>query len=189
MKKFEPFACDSCGGRVTLRSAPGRTREYRAAVSLSIPNDYEIPTCEQCEETYVSLEEAAELDALQKPKFLEWQETRVSDLISKIRRAHPGLSLRALERICGVTGTYLSHLTGGRNEVGQPLLNYLEVLALHPEEVERRQRCESFDEAYLKSCRVGLTMSREPWSAPRGGYTVPSQDPPTQPIDASKVSA
>jgi len=58
--------CSECGGTVELRSAPGRTREYRRGVFLEIPEDFGIPTCMLCGEEMMVPEVSDRLDRLSK---------------------------------------------------------------------------------------------------------------------------
>ena len=56
------FDCDLCRGPVTKATGPGRTREYRAGITLEIPEDLAIPTCRKCGETYLTTAEAEALE-------------------------------------------------------------------------------------------------------------------------------
>lgn len=48
--------CPDCGGRVELRSATGKTREFLRGVHLPIPGDIELPTCVKCGELSMNAE-------------------------------------------------------------------------------------------------------------------------------------
>lgn len=176
------FECDLCGGTVERTAKPGRMREYRPGVPpLPIPDDYVLPVCKECGELYISEESAKRLDELQRPAFMEWQKATVGRLIEKIQRATPGITNREIERICGVTPTYLSHILHGRKEIGQTLLNYLEALALYPEEVHRRRSGKSFDQSYLQSCGAALSNR----CSSRSQYVPYVPSPQRCPVDAS----
>jgi len=56
--------CGECGGQVELQAKSGRTREFVPGVHLPIPDDFEIPTCVKCEETYMSPEVSGPLDSI-----------------------------------------------------------------------------------------------------------------------------
>lgn len=64
------FRCAECGGGVRLASGEGRMREYLAGVRLPIPDDFLLPTCSACGETYESPEISSRLDALQAKQLL-----------------------------------------------------------------------------------------------------------------------
>lgn len=56
--------CAVCGGSVQLLALAGRTRELRHGIDLPIPEDFEIPTCSQCGEEYMTPEISGPLDQL-----------------------------------------------------------------------------------------------------------------------------
>ena len=64
LKAFKPFTCIECGGSVQLRSGMGRTRECVRGVKSKIPDDFLLPTCGRCGETYMSPEISSVLDEL-----------------------------------------------------------------------------------------------------------------------------
>jgi len=63
------FHCGNCGWDVRLRTGKGRTREYRKGLFLSIPDDFEIPTCSHCGDTYMSPDISTPLDAILAEQF------------------------------------------------------------------------------------------------------------------------
>jgi transcriptional regulator with XRE-family HTH domain len=140
--------CQQCGGVVREKTGGDRTFEYRRGLPLPVPDDFAIATCETCGETYMTAEEYRDLADRQKPAFLAWQKEHVARVLRTIRDANK-TTLREIERACGVTGTYLSHLLAGRNEASQPLINLLEALALYPAEYRRQLAgTESWESAY-----------------------------------------
>lgn len=138
MKKFRSFQCGSCGDKVELMRGEGRTREYRFGVSLPIPDDALVATCRGCGETWSTAEEAAELHALQAPAFAAWQRRHCAKVVARIQATH-GATLREIERACGVTATYLSHVLSGRKEASATLLRLLEAYSLAPSEYARQR--------------------------------------------------
>lgn len=81
--KTEPgFRCGECGGSVLPRARPGRTREFKRGVYLSIPDDFEIPTCVACDEEYMSLDISEPLDAILGREF----EKHRSEAMTKLPR-------------------------------------------------------------------------------------------------------
>lgn len=140
------FSCVECGGAVRSRTGRGRTREYRTGLPLPVPDDFPILTCSSCGETYLSEDDDKRLDAAQKPAYLQWQRQHLSEVIATIQYKKPDLSLRALERACGVTPSYLSHVSKGRRVASATLIHLLEAYAVYPAELERH-------------------IERRPWSA------------------------
>ncbi len=59
-----PFRCSECGTRVaSARPRPDATWEVRHGVSMSLPDDVLVPTCEHCGEWFV---DGALTDCIQK---------------------------------------------------------------------------------------------------------------------------
>lgn len=71
------FACVECGADVIMRDGPGRVEVHRFGrngapdVTLAVPKDFAIPTCEACGETYMTCPEQDEL----------WRRWRAEELI------------------------------------------------------------------------------------------------------------
>lgn len=63
-KSFKPFPCPGCGESVQLRSGTGRMREVIRGVKSKIPDDFLLPTCGGCGETYMYPEISSTLDKL-----------------------------------------------------------------------------------------------------------------------------
>jgi hypothetical protein len=59
---MKPFDCDICGGKVTMKTGPGRKQEFRTDVFLDVPVDFPIAECEKCHETYMTTKESEQLD-------------------------------------------------------------------------------------------------------------------------------
>lgn len=64
LEAFKPFACVQCGGSVQLRSGEGRTREVVRGIKSKIPDDFLLPMCGTCGETYMYPEISSVLDKL-----------------------------------------------------------------------------------------------------------------------------
>jgi hypothetical protein len=52
------FDCDLCGGPVIMATGPGLKYEYLPGIILDIPADLSVPICQECNETYLTTEEA-----------------------------------------------------------------------------------------------------------------------------------
>jgi transcriptional regulator with XRE-family HTH domain len=148
--RFAPFRCAECGDMVRLEKGPGRTEEYRRGVLLPVPADFEIPTCPTCGERYLSAERGERLARLQAPMFAEWQRALVAPLVAAIRKEN-GVTLRQIERACGVSDTYLSHVVAGRKEASLTLIRLLEAFAHAPSEFIRQLNGEPWSLAVVAS--------------------------------------
>ena len=60
---LETFNCDWCGGIVRFVTGFNRIRN-----NLAVPDDFELATCENCLETYVTSEEIKQLEAFNEQK-------------------------------------------------------------------------------------------------------------------------
>lgn len=150
MTRVKPFRCGECGSLVKALKRRGRTREYRRGVLLPVPDDFPIPTCVGCGEEYLSVAEAEALDRLQQPVFVERQKRHCGEVVDRIKATH-GVTLRAIEQACGVTGTYLSHVLAGRKEASATLVYLLEAYSLSESEFRRRLSGGSWAQAPLPS--------------------------------------
>jgi transcriptional regulator with XRE-family HTH domain len=131
---------------------------YRRGSKYELPADFEVPTCSACGAMFFdeSLREAAK--AALKPMYLADQRTHLTFLMETIHEK-AGVSNRDVERACGVTRTYLSHLLKGRKEASEPLIGLLEAFAIHPADVHRRlQRQGAHD---TESVRVAIHAEEE----------------------------
>ena len=130
--------CTEClEGQLVPQSGEGRMFTYRRGSRYELPAHFEVPTCDHCGALFFdeSLREAAK--AVLKPMYLADQRTHLTFLVETIH-AMARVSNRDVERACGVTPTYLSHLLKGRKEASEPLIGLLEAFAIHPAEVHRR---------------------------------------------------
>lgn len=130
------FHCAECGGDVVLAVGPGRTELHRRGVELPVPADFAIPTCRLCGETYLTADESARLAELQRPAFDELLKRQAAKLVELLTARHR-IPLRRLEAACGVTATYLSHVTSGDKVPSVQLLRLLEAFHAAPDELER----------------------------------------------------
>jgi hypothetical protein len=155
-----PKNCEVCGKAVEIKSGPGRTQEYRPGLALPVPDDFPIPTCTGCGEEYVSEQDYRAIHETQKSHFIDWQKGYVRRVVDAIRSANKA-NLRDIERACGVTGTYLSHVLGGRNEASSTLFHLLEAFALYPAEFQRQRDGGDWGTAYEGSLRARGPNARD----------------------------
>jgi hypothetical protein len=130
------FHCADCGGDVVLAVGPGRTAPHRRGVELPVPADFAIPTCALCGETYLTAGESARLAELQRPAFDQHLKRQAAKLVELLTARHR-IPIRRLEAACGVTATYLSHVTSGDKVPSVQLVRLLEAFHAAPDELER----------------------------------------------------
>ena len=136
--------CPECGGRVELRAAAGRKREVRRGVFLEIPEDFGIPTCVACGEESMVPEVSEPLDRLLSEMYVARQAETARSCIGTIQERH-GVTQQQVEAACGVTASYLSHVTSGKREASRTLMRLIEVFALFPEAFDYALRGQPFD--------------------------------------------
>jgi transcriptional regulator with XRE-family HTH domain len=137
------LVCTQCGGSVRAKAGPGRTHEFRPGITLPIPNDLLINTCEECGETYLIDSEADQLEQ----RLHESYAAYCKELI-EVTRERAGVTLRELERAAGVTPTYFSHITSGRKQPSLTLVRLLQAFAVHPQEIHRHLEGQDWKRAY-----------------------------------------
>lgn len=138
--------CTQCGGSVRAKARAGRTHEFRPGITLPIPDDLLINTCEECGETYLNDSEADQLEQ----RLHESYAAYCKNLI-EVTRERAGVTLRELEKAAGVTPTYFSHITSGRKQPGLTLVRLLQAFAAHPQEVHRHLDGQGWKRAYRQS--------------------------------------
>jgi hypothetical protein len=158
---FKPFRCPACGAGVQLVTGPGRTAAYQVDLDLPVPDDFAIPTCSGCGEEYLTAEEGAALARAQAPAYASWQREHVRPLLETIKRAH-GVTVRDIERVCGVGRTYLSHVGSGTKEASRTLVNLLEAYAREPQEFQRKLQGGAWNSPRLCWPPSGATFSEAP---------------------------
>lgn len=130
------FRCAECGANVREATGPGRRSEYRRGIELPVPDDFAIPTCEECGEEYFTATLAKRLAKRQAPAYEAWLKERAAALIDQLRDQHATTQWH-LESACGVTRTYFSHLVRGKRKPSLTLVRLLESFAASPAVLER----------------------------------------------------
>ncbi|MBK8995683.1 MAG: helix-turn-helix transcriptional regulator [Myxococcales bacterium] len=98
---------------------------------MTIPDDYEVPTCDGCGTVYMTQELTRRLDKVFRRKYLERQQALLGRLVQTLRVRHEATQ-RDIERACGVTPSYLSHLLAGRREASVTLVRLIEAFVISP---------------------------------------------------------
>lgn len=102
---IQSFCCSECGGKVRITTGPGRTREYKRGIPpLPLPDDFPLPTCERCGETYVLAETEEELSRILEESYQKQYgdkntvdvhtESVVSDKLEQIKELRQKLAER-----------------------------------------------------------------------------------------------
>lgn len=137
MTEFKPITCPECGHEVRLARGVGRTREYRRGVPpMPIPDDFDVPTCSNCGETFMLAETLPALEESQHQAYLSWQSSHLEEIVRVLSERH-GASKRQIAGICGVTPSHLSHLLAGTDAASVTLLRLMESLLVCRSEFER----------------------------------------------------
>jgi hypothetical protein len=127
---MKTFVCPACGkGTVAPRGGKGRSFPYRQVPALEIADDFLIPTCDSCNEMFISATVAKKLDA-----HLERQYQRLlADVVkSAIARIATHAPQQELEQLLGLSHGYLSKLRNGKREPSPTLVGELMMLAENP---------------------------------------------------------
>ena len=172
--------CSSCGGRVTPRSGTGRFRSFRWGISLPIPDDVEIPTCERCGELYVSAEQAPELERRMQAVFKTWAADHVAKIIKVLALRH-SVNQRQIARICDITPSHLSHILGAQKPPSITLIRLLEAFVACASEFERQRQGKAF--------QLGSAFPHAVRTVQREGFLVGTATGSYEHLDSAPVSA
>lgn len=126
------FDCYECGKAVRMTPGGPGEYEYRPGIRLAIPPDVELPTCEGCGEMYLDDDEVERRANAMRPVYAEYCRGLVTTICTQA-----GVTRRELAQCVDVDRTYISHVVSGTKRPSLALVRLLQVLARHPEEVER----------------------------------------------------
>lgn len=155
--------CNECGARaVTVKTGPGRDYQYRRGFIMELPEELEVPTCDACGAMFINGALEDEVRALLKPEHDQSQASHVGFLIEVIRE-RTGLSNRKIEKACGLTPTYLSHVLAGRREASETLIGLLEAYAVCPSEAVRRLERKSAHDTESVKAALNATANPSRW--------------------------
>lgn len=126
MSEFVSRRCRECGvGKVRLSARPGRKARFRT-LNLTVPSDFELPTCDNCGAEWLNEEFASKLDSVLEMQYREDLSSRVKSALEKVVVA---TSQRDLERLLGLSHGYLSKLRSGDRAPSPDLVAVLTLLA------------------------------------------------------------
>jgi len=122
--------CRACGkGTIRPERKAGREWSFQG-LSLVVPADFEVPTCDHCGEAWLDPDRAEALDDLLERQYQERLHARLQDAISIISHHR---SQRALEQLLGLSQGYLSHVLSGRKTPSTQLVLTLVLIARDPD--------------------------------------------------------
>jgi hypothetical protein len=128
--------CGECGGTVDMLPAVGETREFRTGTRVEIPRGTPIPKCGECGEIYFSRADDVRIDKIIRRVVAIREAEHYRECVARLQRTR-NVTVRDIERACGVTATYLSHVMGGRRVPSATLTRLLEAFVACPSELER----------------------------------------------------
>jgi hypothetical protein len=128
--------CFECGGPLVLEGS-GSSFTYCRGSDLELPPDFLVPTCTKCGAEFFDEELEKKARELIQPIFLERQTKHLKFLLARIQdKTH--MSMREIEKACGVLGTSLTPILSGEIEASDTLVGLLESFARYPAEAKRR---------------------------------------------------
>ena len=131
MSKFVERRCRECGkGTIRLLAEPGRTWQYKRLI-LTVPTDFEIPTCDQCGEEWLDSKRADALDDILRDLYTD-RLTSLFELAVLVLRKYR--SQRALERLLGLSQGYLSKVLSRKKTPSEVLVTQVVLIAKSPDE-------------------------------------------------------
>jgi hypothetical protein len=155
------FTCSECGGDVVAKTGPGRTMEYRRGCPpMPVPEDFSIPTCAACGDTYVAVDAESRLTELLEASFLAWQKEHLRAVVGHITTAHNATAAQ-VANVAGVTRQHLQAVVDGDMLVTVTLQRLLECYATVPQTFT------------LHSLREDADESASPKPAPAANETAP----------------
>ncbi len=108
----------------------GRTARYRSLAGLPVPDDFEIPTCEQCGSEWVDGATAEAMDTVLERVYRQQLQSSVA---ADLQRLNEHVTQRRLEESLGLSQGYLSKVRSGASRPSAVLARCLRLLAADPE--------------------------------------------------------
>lgn len=135
---MKPETCPTCEkGEIRTFKGPGRTRPFRCVASLSVPDEFGIPTCTHCGDEFLPAKETLRLNAGLEEAFGRLTSLRLDESLALLAGDHR--KRREIESAIGVSAGYLSRLTSGK-EPSAPLTSLLMVLSSRADALDELKR-------------------------------------------------
>jgi hypothetical protein len=123
--------CPSCErGTLTNRGGRGRRFPHRIFRELELPEDVELPTCDNCGKIIFNPKIAAAFDEGMSRAYQSQLSQLISEALSKLTPAF--MTQQDLERALGLSRGYISKLKGGK-ESSAVIAGLLGLLAVDPQ--------------------------------------------------------
>ncbi len=126
------FPCPECGGEVIPTTKSGRKTRYYT-MTLSVPDDIAIPTCNNCGEEYSDAQTAKAVDESVAPLYDRRLREMAKAALEKLAKE---IKQNRLENLLGLSEGYLSKLRSGAKTPSPELVVNLTLLAKHPGQVD-----------------------------------------------------
>lgn len=145
------FSCARCGAKVVPQKGRDRFRDYRRDLALPIPDDFLLPTCTGCGETYESPRISERLDKLQSKVFRQacsnFCKQVVRTLLSRPRLGRE-IAVCDIDRVCGVENGYIDRVIAEKTTPSMTYILLLEAYLASPK-------------AFAKAIRHTIAIDKE----------------------------
>jgi hypothetical protein len=152
------FTCSECGGPVSLKTGVGRTKEFRRGdPPMPVPEDFAIPTCMECGESYLQVDQEAALNTILEAAYREWSKGHLRAIVDGLMRRTEA-TLSEVACVLGLTTSFLQALLDGELTVSIGTERLLEAYAVYPPAFEvhlRADRAEAEPEPEMKKLHAG----------------------------------
>jgi hypothetical protein len=129
MSRTTKRRCRSCGeGTIVPTAAPGREWTYKR-LTLVVPSDFEIPTCDHCGEEWLDANTANALDSVLAELYLDALRATFEKAIAVLTKHR---SQRTLERLLGLSQGYISKLLSRTKTPSEALVTHVLTIAREP---------------------------------------------------------
>src|SRR5437773_2650545 len=128
MREFKPRRCLECGeGMVRPLATAGRRMPFRNMAAVTVPTDFQIPTCDHCGAERIDDPTARALDVMLQDPYVQELSNRLSRSLERVLSY--GITQRRLEQLLGLSQGYLSRLKTERGDGSAQIIATLALLA------------------------------------------------------------
>lgn len=128
MSEFKPRRCVECGeGTVRLLAKAGRRMPFRNMAAVTVPADFQIPTCDRCGAERIDGPTSEALDVVLEGAYSQELSNRLARSLERVLSY--GVTQRRLEQLLGLSQGYLSRLKTERGDGSAQIVATLALLA------------------------------------------------------------
>lgn len=128
MSEFQPRRCVECGeGTVRPLAKAGRRMPFRNMAAVTVPADFQIPTCDRCGAERIDGPTSKALDVVLDDAYSRELSDRLVRSLERVLSY--GITQRRLEQLLGLSQGYLSRLKAERGEGSPQIVAALALLA------------------------------------------------------------